>query len=312
MLTSRRSQIVGLLSAASITAIAGVSSLASAATIVYEPFNYPSVANGTTMNGVVTNATGLTGNYSVAGVGTYAVTYDTSGLTFGNLQTQGGSVTESGNQPDISAQMSVASPVAGSTLYGSYLIQSSTAAPGSEVAALVFGPKNATDVNANINIAAEEYGDNNGVVRAGGASANGVGTALSVNTPYLELFQISGINATSGNVSASEWTLSSSQFANFQGNLTATALDAAATGTAANEVTQEAIVNNANPGGSYPTINSSTYLSLYTYSMTNQFDEIRLSQNSLADVAPVPEPATLGLTAIGGLGLLLLKRRKVV
>ena len=312
MFTSRKFMFSGLLSAAAIAAVAGVSSLAAAATIVYEPFNYSSLANGASMNGVATNATGLTGNYSVAGVGTYAVTYDTSGLTLGNLQVQGGSVTETGNQPDISAQMRITSPVSGSTLYGSYLINSSSAAAGSAVAALVFGPKNGTDTNANINIAAEEYGHNYGQITAGGAQANGTGTALSLNTTYLELFQISGINATSGNVSAAEWTLSSSQFANFQGNLTATALDAAATGTAANEVTQEAIANNVSPGGNYPTINSSTYLSLYTYSMTNQFDEIRLSQNSLADVAPVPEPAALALVAVGGLGLLLLKRRRMV
>ncbi len=283
------------------------------ASLVYEPFNYPSLANEASMNGVTTNATGLKGNYSAAGKGTYAVTYDSSGLALGYLKVQGGSVVEAGGQPDISAQLSITSPVSGSTLYGSYLINISAqgSTPGTNVAALVFGPKNANDTSANINIGAEEYGQNNGLIQAGGAWKPGTGTALRSGTTYLELFQISGVNATSGSVIASEWTLSASQFAHFQGNLTATALDAAATGTAADDVTQEAIVKDVNPGGKYPTIDSSTYLSLYSFDMTNQFDEIRLSQTSLADAAPVPEPASLGLFAVGGLGLLLLKRRKM-
>ncbi|MGC8625612.1 MAG: hypothetical protein ACP5VQ_10170 [Phycisphaerae bacterium] len=53
-----------LAAAAAVIGVLGVSSLASAI-IVYEPFNYPTVANGTTMVGVTTNATGLTGAYSL-------------------------------------------------------------------------------------------------------------------------------------------------------------------------------------------------------------------------------------------------------
>ncbi|MHB1767647.1 MAG: PEP-CTERM sorting domain-containing protein [Phycisphaerae bacterium] len=39
------------------------------------------------------------------------------------------------------------------------------------------------------------------------------------------------------------------------------------------------------------------------------FDELRVG-TSYADVTPVPDPATVGLFAIGGLGLLLLRRRR--
>ncbi|MGC8625893.1 MAG: PEP-CTERM sorting domain-containing protein, partial [Phycisphaerae bacterium] len=44
---------------------------------------------------------------------------------------------------------------------------------------------------------------------------------------------------------------------------------------------------------------------------TTSYDEIRIG-TSYADVTPVPEPAPLALVATGGLGLLLLKRRKTV
>ena len=53
-------------------------------------------------------------------------------------------------------------------------------------------------------------------------------------------------------------------------------------------------------------------MSLYSYGSTGTYDEVRISNASLAETAPVPEPATLGLVALGGLGLLLLKRRKAV
>ena len=309
-----------LTAAVAVAGVLGVSSLASAV-IVYEPFNYPSVANGATMVGVTTNATGLTGSYSL-GAGTYAagatnsdMTYDTTGLSFGNLQTQGGSVmvTSTNNQrSSLTVQLNI-SPAANSTLYGSFIFNSSANTnPGYAVGGLLLGSQTQIDNNSTISILAEAYGQSNGFLNMPGiTSTYGTGTTLSLNTTYMELFQVSGINGTSGSISASEWTLTPAQFANFQGNLTAAVLNAAPTGTAATDVTQMATLTDSSPS-SYPDISSSNYLSLFSYNMTNQYDEVRLSTTSLSDVTPVPEPATLGLVAIGGLGLLLLKRRKAV
>lgn len=307
-----------LAAAAAMIGVLGVSSLASAIA-VYEPFNYPNVTNGSTMVGVTTNATGLTGSY-LLGAGTNSngataseMTYDTTGLTFGDLQTQGGSVvvTSPANQrASLTAQLNI-SPAAGSTLYGSFLFNSSANTnPGFAVAGLLLGSEDQYDATSVISILPEAYNETNGYLNIPGiAAANGTGTVLSLNTTYMELFQVSGINGTSGPINASEWTLSASQFAHFQGDLTASALNAASTGTAADDVTQMATLNDASPS-SYPAISSSSYLSLFSYNMTNNYDEVRLSTTSLAETAPVPEPASLGLFAVGGLGLLLLKRRK--
>ena len=298
---------------------------AQAGLVIYEPYNY-GLTQGTTMTGVTTNAVGLTGAYTDTNVitsGSYSssndVTYNTASMSFGDLQTQGGSITStpSGGKPIFSAQLSSSalSGFAGGTVYGSFVLSTNennlgTNGSGSGyVDGMLFGTSTSNDNSAIINISPISWGQNYGQIRVGTVAAAGTGTQLVANTPYLELFQIS--IGSGGAVNASSWTLSASQFANFQGNLTAANLDAAGTGTGSNQITEEAFASGTDTN--YPNdLLGITNMSLFSFGSTGTYDEIRISNSSLAETAPVPEPATLGLVAVGGLGLLLLKRRKAV
>ena len=305
--------------------VAFVTTHVRASLVVYEPYNY-GLAQGTTMTGVTTNAVGLTGNYTDMNViqpssptSCNDVTYNTASMSFGNLQTQGGSVTSNpnGGKPIFSIGLSSSdlSAFAGGTVYGSFLVSTNenhlgTGTGGSGlVDGMLFGTSTSSDVNSVINISPISWGQNYGQIRVGTVAAAGTGTQLAINTPYLELFQISISNTDA--ISAHSWTLSVSQFANFQGNLTATALDAASTGTGSNQITEEALASGTDTGIS-SALSGITNMSLFSFGSTGTYDEIRISNASLAETAPVPEPATLGLVAVGGLGLLLLKRRKAV
>ena len=310
---------------AAVTCVGLAGTAARATLVVYEPYNY-GLSQGTTMTGVTTNAVGLQGTYTDTNVmigppytSVDDVTYNTAGMSFGNLQNQGGSITSNpnGDKPIFSVGLNPSdlNAFAAGNVYGSFLVSTSannlgTGGGGSGyVDALLFGTSTSADSSSVINVSPISWGQNYGQIRVGTVAAAGTGTQLAINTPYLELFQISlGSN---NSVSAHSWTLSASQFANFQGNLTAANLDAAGTGTASNQVTEEAFASGTDNNISAE-IGGITNMSLFSFGSTGTYDEIRISNSSLADTAPVPEPATLGMMAVGGLGLLLLKRRKAV
>lgn len=266
--------------------------------LVYEPFNYQ-LANGAVMTGTKTNAVGLKGRYSIGG-GTgghpeHEAVFTTPGLAVHGLHQSAGSVTIKSaggtDEPSLSVKLNISLP-AGATLYGGYVFRNQVlnGVKGYVVSALVLGTKNTTDAHANIDIANTAYGTNNGYIRVGmggnGSFAMGIGTPLKINTTYIELFKISGINATSGPVVASEWTLSAAQFAHYRGHLTAAALNAAPTGTADDAVTQEATLSDATPQV-YPRIGKTSYLSLFSYGLTVQFGALGISEKRLSEALAV-------------------------
>lgn len=323
--TYRRYRTSALVASAAIAsgALGMAVPVAHAALLVNESFNYPTLANGANMNGVTATGTGLSGTYSATAPlgltpGTFA--YQTAGLTLGNLAVSGGSVAfETGSSSyttgSLSAQFSATTNA--STLYGSYLFELSKVGSNNGAGALI-GPAGATDNNSQVAPLVQEYGEGtNGKVGINNNNPAQVlsGPGLTAGTTYISLFQVSGVGATSGTVSASEWIMDAAQYNYFAGagNLNASTLNAATTGTGASDVTEAGSVSGTPISGNYPTLNS--YLTFWGYSgaLTNDtqtFADYRLSDSSLAQAAPVPEPAALGLFAVGGLGLLLLKRRK--
>ena len=302
---------------------------AHATLLVDESFNYPALANGANMNGVAASGAGLSGNYSVGdghpGSSAGSFIYQTSGLSLGNLSVSGGSVVMQGNagyNATLSAPISATTTA--STLYGSYLFNLSSVG-GNESAGALIGPISGYDNNSLIEPLAQAYGTSSYGVPGGAAAlasksvfAYRSGSDQSAGTTYIALFQVSGVGAASGTAGISEWILSAIQYDQFasNGDLTASALNAASTGTAATNVLQSG--SSSGTPSAYPSL-TGEYLDFYgaaTASATSMaFADYRLSDSSLAQAAPlatVPDPAPLSFLAAGCVGLLAFGRKLTI
>ncbi len=304
-----------------------------AGTVVYEPFNYPSLSDGTIFassgsGGVTTaaNAQGLTGSYvaTTSWPGVHDAIYDTSGPGFSGMQATGGAVTVSAptngsGSTDLSVQLAPGATLSGNTLYGSYLFDPGTTGASS----MAFGISDASSgsylPNAQFTINRNgglygfgQTGSDTGTGQVFSSTTNS-GTVVSPGTTYLQLFEVTGVNATSGSVSMADWVLTDAQYQFFvaNGGISAANLDANPS-----EVLQSGSATITSPTA-YPQFNNGVgsglgnYMVLAEYDTNTIYTDIRLSGTSLADVAPTPEPATLGLMAVAGAGLLLIGRRKV-
>ena len=299
---------------------------AHATLLVDESFNYPALANGANMNGVAASGVGLSGNYAAVNdstkkpAGIFA--YQTAGLSLGNLAVSGGGVAYQGSGAYETGSLSVpfSASTSSSTLYGSYLFQLSEVG-GNDAAGALMGPSGGMDTNSRVEPLAQAYGSGNGAVGLNGKNIySGLsGSPLSPGTTYINLFQVSGVGATSGTASLSEWILNSAQYNYFAGagKLIASALSTAATGTGSSDVTESGSISGTLTGN-YPSLASNLIFWGYSgnnASNTQTFADYRLSDSSLAQAAPVavPEPGTLpmGIGMLAG-GLLLLKCRKTV
>ena len=279
-------------------------------------------AAGTGLSGSYVGATGTVNNVGNASTGDY---YTLTGLTFGTgsnaITTTGGAVvinstagTSPNNAPNeyLSVPLGAAAQAAGGTVYGSFLYNLNTAytvgtatTNGSQLSINVgsqFGASTA------FTIGEKGYHTANyaGSTGAGAVSATNSAVEVPATTTFLALFQVSGLGTAS--LTTSEWLLSAAQFANFNsaGTLNATALNAATVGTGATNVYQRGTATSAT------SINlASDYLNLYTYEGAPTVDELRLSDTSLSEATPTPEPVSIGLLGLG-MTALLARRRKTV
>ena len=305
---------------------------AHAALIVYEPYVYPSLTNGTIFassgsGGVTTaaNAMGLTGSYvaTTNWGGVHDAIYDTPGLGFSSMQSTGGAVTVSAptngsGSTDLSVQLASDATLSGTTLYGGYLFD-----PGSTNASSVaFGISDASsgsylpNAQLTINRNGGLYGfgqtsSDTGTDQVFSSTINS-GTVVSPGTTYLQLFEVTGVNATSGPVSMADWVLTDAEYQFFvaNGGISEANLEANPS-----EVLQSGSATITSPTA-YPQFNNGVgnglgnYMTFAEYDTNTTYADVRLSGTSLADVAPVPEPATLGLITMGGLGILMLARKR--
>ncbi|MDA8376383.1 MAG: PEP-CTERM sorting domain-containing protein [Planctomycetia bacterium] len=249
---------------------------ARASLLVYEPFNYTS---GSTLNGQTATGTGLTGTWGGSNTGTISA----GSLSEGNLATADNSYLSGGGNNTISFVSNITATT-GNPVWGSFLLNTPSNV-ASNYGGLVLEPAAPTSSAPAPFIGISNSG--HFLVQKYGSSDNTVlGTAASANTTYLLVFEDIA-NATSGGPD----TL------NLWVNPTAGAANPPATPDVSNTYSTSPIgaisgIDLANGGG-------------FSY------DEVRIG-TTYADVTPaVPEPATLGLVAIGAMGLLLLKRRRI-
>ena len=262
---------------------------ASATLLLYEPFEYGN--KNTNLISVSGSALGLDGtNYTVYTASTYVAT----GLSFGKLVVSGGSgnlTYYNGSQANTRGlDINVSQ---GSTLYGGFLhaagggVQNSTGA-------LLFGSSTCTDQNANFGIIGCWYGTTCQYtgLSAGTRSATATGVALTLNKPVLMLFRVTNMGASSGTQTANLWVLNEAQYAYYRvAGLTPSNLDAAGTGTDANQILQTAQLTITT--APYITMTDTMFMRPFIYRCAFGLDEIRLATSSLDEVAPGPPRRTL-------------------
>lgn len=275
-----------------------------AALLVYEGFNYNT---GTTLIGTAPNAStvGLdtASAYASTQTGVFTVV---EGLSFGGLATSGNAVRITSGVGVASAKMNLETTSFSGTLWSSYLVnittKGGTAGDGSAL--------RISNTTANSSERYQSLADsrnNSGNVAANYGAGN-VGTnatsGLINGTTYLMIARFTRVGSTlttGAEGVATVWALTVDQFSSFVAAADGEAwLNSASVSTGANGVSAKA----AHTLGSFSGNDFQTgrFAQLVSVNSNVTFDEVRFG-SSLADVTPIPEPATaallMGLVAVG-------------
>lgn len=269
---------------------------ASAVVVASEPFAYGAAS------GALAGKNGGSG-FSGAWAGNAAFTYNPTGLTLGTLQAQGGAASYASTESTIKIQRPFGAGALAGTVYGGYLFRVVSRSDPFNNASLFLGQANDGDAEASFDF---KTPTNSSVSPAfaviedlnSGPSDNLVGAepAPAVGTTYLALFKVNP----AGTARWDAWILTAPQYNSFvAGGLAESVLNAAAIGTGPGNVWARGSASGA------VAVDPMTHLGLFSFTpgdVTVTFDEIRISNTSLLEAAPaVPEPASLGLLAVGTL-----------
>lgn len=290
--------------------------ISQASLLVYEGFDY-GLAAGASMNGVATDATGLTGNYAVSVTGGAAgsgMTYRGTGLSFGSkFATTGGAIALTANAAATSAAVlggaAFNTGAQTGTIYNSYLVSFE-----SRTAAGTASFRLNTGITASG--ASSYFGSN--AKAAGSTALSSVSystTAVSATTSlannpttYLFINSFTNVGSSGGGV-ATTWIFDVAGFDQLlaDGVLTDAKLD------------QYRLhkISQTNASGSAFVFDNTRFMQFGSSSGTGSgsqisvFDEIRYG-NALADVIPVAVPEPSAYAAIAGaimLGAAMTRRR---
>lgn len=312
-----------ILPAAAIFAICSLSlaSSAQAALLVYEGFNGYGAAgtplNTQTANGNTTGLTGAYGGNGNANVGVIA----TSGISFGSLQTSGSALTIPNNTVVIGGTLSLASSYSG-TLWSSYLVRfnaphSTTGGNGMEIriSDSISGTTNArlrvfADTRSGTpNVIGVDYNtsDLSGIGNSGDpALLTGTTSPSTPGTDYILISSFTNVGAgIVGSGTATTWALTLAQFeAMISSGIPAESyLGGATLGQ------YYAKASNTDAELASDTFENGDFVQIVSVGDNVTLDEIRFG-TELADVIPVPEPASM-LLGLAGLGAVALRRKRV-
>jgi len=254
------------------------------APLIYEPFGY-AVPSGTTMNGVSSNATGLTGSFNVLNNGGTS-TFHSSGLTFSSkfLPVSGGclrlSAPAAGNYALLGVQLQ-AGTTFGTPLYGSYLVRFNSLSSALDAGALVqVGSVPLTGGSVWFNAEA----DSRLALQRPGVSYDGTPTtaasgALAVNTTYLVVTRFTNVGkvlSTSLPGVADTWVFTAADYDNWRN-----------AGAVENQLSSHAsfsVTDSVTSGSTY-SFNNTRFLQLRVTAGTGgtaqsvDFDELRFGGN---------------------------------
>lgn len=198
--------------------------LAHALLYAYDGFDYQGVANNATLVGVdpAISSTGSSGigtaieGASAAGQGGTSNIFQSTGLTFGALQTRSGGgryKNLAGAPAFMGYQYTGTAPAAGTTLWTSHLVRLVVEkTSGSVVSLRLNSAKNAGSGSSYL----VTYSDVAGTVAAryDTAQTNGTGV-MTVGTTYVVIGRFIGVGTTTGTRKATTYVLNEAQFANY-------------------------------------------------------------------------------------------------
>lgn len=275
--------------------------------LVYEPFNYgaaPVTLSKTTAT--LNLGRGLQGSWKLpsGSNSNNRGSYVPQGLTFGELITSGGALRAEGQwsgSSTISRQSAVSHR---GTIWGSYLVSpgqpTSTSNPNTDIAGLSVGADGTSDFAADIAVNAKAWNANPAVggIKASRNSSvptnSGAAMVFSNTSPqtYLVLFKVTNVGLGTGKT-ARCWVLTEAQLAYWKPTdstpLEEAQLDAAALGTAANQILQRGSFS----GSGSADLDFTKYFKFASTKSPSStlwnvvFDELRISKSRLNDVVPV-------------------------
>ena len=186
--------------------------------LVYEPYSYSGLSNNTSINGVASNATGTSGNYSTVGSGT--ALYQSSGLSFASLATTGGSVLQSVSSSGAMTDTYFAvngSVTQQGTIYSSHLFNLTVA--GTSAVSFANNKVRAALASGNSFMVAQEDGGA-GIAQPGVSYFNTTGAATGSLTTGITYIAISKFTRVGQLVSSTAgvadlWILSESAYTNW-------------------------------------------------------------------------------------------------
>jgi hypothetical protein len=294
-----------------------------ASVLIKEGFDY-GLADGTTMNGVATNATGLSGNYalgqSLAGFG--SADFTNTGLSFGSsfFPATGGalsmSITSNILNTTRSAQLGAAlntGTVTG-TIYTSYLFSLVSTGSLAGTSQMRINGAQTTSSNTRLSVLADGSLTASNSLQYGGESVkNGTSGILSLGTTYLALAKFTELGTVGSTGTGEMWVFTQEGYQDwltFGLGQEAELMFYAVAGSVLN-TSSTTTANNA-------TFGNSQFLSYAVSNASNVnaqamiIDETRWG-TELADVVAIPEPSSILLLSAGALLLLgrQLKRRTV-
>jgi len=294
-----------------ILALAGVS-VSRATLLVYEGFNGYTTGTlaGQTPNANTAGLDTTVGYYDGGGTRTAGYTIQATGLSLGSLQTSGGALAFTSGTNVIGPDIEIGATAFTGTLWSSYLVNLASPKGGNtgDGAVVRIGTSPADSANGHFNSWADSRTSGTASTNVGIGYGSTTPTAtngtapLAVSTTYIIISSFTNVGASlsSGTSGVAKlWALNASQFASF---LAAGGDEAALAGTSVTATATQTVTT-----GTF-TFSSSNAIGLVTVGDIGVIDELRFG-SSLADVTPIPEPATTALLLGIGCGVLITRRR---
>lgn len=278
--------------------------------LIYEGFDYTASSNlGAIKPNSSTVGLDQTTFYAGTGVANYAV--QASSLSFGSLQTTGGSVSFSAATNVASGKLALASAYSG-TLWSSYLVTLSTQGGSATDGALLRISNDAANTGERFLGFADSRSSSTAVAVGYDATPTSTGITLTASTTYIIISKFTNVGAVLNNTTttgqSSIWALTEAQFGNFiAGGGTEAYLNAATVAGTATGVTARG--NDATLITGTYSLSSGNFAALVSVNDAGSFDELRFG-TTLTDVTPIPEPAVAGVIAGAGTLLVALLRRR--